>query len=188
MDDGYSVPQFVGDLREIASQEFDDRDIIRRVRPLAKRLALNRDGWLTAEHRTVDERRGIGVHMLSEEDDHSLAVMAVAWSPGYATPPHDHGTWGVVAGVDCVERNVNWRRLDDGSRPGHAEIVDSNEVAVAAGETVGFMPRDIHSVHNDGDGVTVSLHVYGRHVNHTKRSQFDRATNTMKPFVIAITD
>jgi predicted metal-dependent enzyme (double-stranded beta helix superfamily) len=44
----------------------------------------------------------------------------------------------------------------------------------------------IHSVLNDTDEVTVSLHVYGHHVNHTQRSQFDPETRTETPYKVRV--
>jgi hypothetical protein len=34
--------------------------------------------------------------------------------------------------------------------------------------------------------VTVSLHIYGRHVNYTKRSQFDPEEGTEKAFILTV--
>ena len=42
----------------------------------------------------------------------------------------------------------------------------------------------IHSVMNHSDRVTVSLHTYGMHVNHTGRSQFDVEKNLEIPFTV----
>jgi predicted metal-dependent enzyme (double-stranded beta helix superfamily) len=44
-------------------------------------------------------------------------------------------------------------------------------------------PGSIHSVVNESDRVTVSLHVYGKHPNYTGRSQFDADRNLELPFV-----
>ena len=44
----------------------------------------------------------------------------------------------------------------------------------------------IHSVRNETDAVTLSLHTYGMHVNHTTRSQFDLATNVKTDFKVEI--
>jgi predicted metal-dependent enzyme (double-stranded beta helix superfamily) len=49
---------------------------------------------------------------------------------------------------------------------------------------VPFLPDDIHSVTNETDEVTVSLHVYGKHLNYTGRSQFDPDARTDMPFII----
>jgi len=43
----------------------------------------------------------------------------------------------------------------------------------------------IHSVSNDGDCIALSLHIYGRHVNHTQRSRFDPALCTEAPYRLA---
>ncbi|MDC0737502.1 hypothetical protein N6L24_04380 [Cognatishimia sp. SS12] len=39
---------------------------------------------------------------------------------------------------------------------------------------------------NNGRDVAVSLHTYGRHLNHTGRSTFDVAAKTETPFVIKV--
>ena len=47
------------------------------------------------------------------------------------------------------------------------------------------MPQGkIHSVWNDTDRVTTSLHIYGKHVNHTQRSQYDPDKRTETPFKV----
>jgi hypothetical protein len=46
-----------------------------------------------------------------------------------------------------------------------------------------MLPGSIHSVVNETDRVSVSLHVYGKHPNYTMRSQFDPDRNLERPFV-----
>jgi hypothetical protein len=41
-------------------------------------------------------------------------------------------------------------------------------------------------VSNDSDQVTLSLHVYGKHINFTQRSQFDPDEQTEKPFIVHV--
>ena len=53
-------------------------------------------------------------------------------------------------------------------------------------EVVTFQPESIHSVVNETDRVTVSLHIYGKHVNYTIRSQFDPARNEESPFILKV--
>jgi predicted metal-dependent enzyme (double-stranded beta helix superfamily) len=172
----YDVADFIVDLRAIVAECADEMAIIRRVRPLVQRLARD-PVWLKAEHRHCDPDQGFGCRLLHEEPDHSLAVLTVAWLPGRGVAPHNHGTWAVVAGVEGSEKNVFWRRVDDGSRPGYGEIVKDGEKLAGPGDVVAFRPDDIHSIVNESDAVTVSLHCYGRHTNHTDRWQFDPATN-----------
>lgn len=179
----YELKQFVDDLRAIEAERTDPSDVIARVRPLVRELALSRT-WLEPRHYRCDEAQGFGVHLLHEERDHTLAVFAASWLPGRGAPPHNHGTWAVVAGVDGPEKNIFWKRVDDGSRPGYAELIKQGEKVFGAGEVVSFLPDSIHSVVNETDAVTVSLHVYGKHVNYTTRSQFDPAARTEREFKV----
>jgi glyoxylase-like metal-dependent hydrolase (beta-lactamase superfamily II)/rhodanese-related sulfurtransferase/predicted metal-dependent enzyme (double-stranded beta helix superfamily) len=179
----YTLAEFVQALRRITSETQEPRLIVRRVGPLAQRLAVAKD-WLQPQHYLCDQEQGFGVHLLHEEADHTLAVFAIAWLPGRGAPPHNHGTWAVVAGVDGLEKNTFWKRLDNASRPGYAEVVWHGEKVFGPGEVVAFLPHDLHSVTNETPAVTVSLHVYGKHLNYTGRSQFDPSAKTEMPFLI----
>jgi predicted metal-dependent enzyme (double-stranded beta helix superfamily) len=65
--------------------------------------------------------------------------------------------------------------------------VKTGEKVFGAGDVVSFLPDSIHSVTNDTDAVTVSLHVYGKHVNYTTRWQFDPETRIAKEFKVVQT-
>jgi predicted metal-dependent enzyme (double-stranded beta helix superfamily) len=185
MSEAYSLDQYIDDLRRIARETNDEDEIISRVAPLAQRMALQKD-WLRQKHYEVDEAQGFGVHVLHEEPDHTLAVFAVAWAPGRGTPAHDHGTWAVVCGVEGAERNIRYKRLDDGSRPGYAELEVKHDFAADEGELVCMKTGGIHLVRNESDQVTLSLHTYGKHVNHTDRSQFDPEAKTAQSFLVTV--
>lgn len=175
-----ALERFVVDLRDIVRNARDEQQILTRVKPLVSALALSKE-WLLPRHYEALEEQGNGVHLLHEESDHSLAIVAVCWLPGRETLPHNHGTWAVVAGVDGPERNVFWRRLDDGSRAGYAELERIGEHVVGVGEVLTMPTGIIHSVANDTAAVTLTLHVYGRHLNFSPRSQFDVDKRTESP-------
>ena len=181
--EAYGLTDFVADLRALAAQTDDPSRMIQGVRPLALKLAADKR-WVAPEYYHCDEEQGFGVHLLHEEADHALAVFAISWMPGRGAPPHNHATWAVVAGVDGPELNTFWKRVDDGSRPGYAEIVKTSEKAFGEGEVVSLLPDGIHSVLNTTDRVTLSLHVYGKHLNHTGRSTFDPDAKTEQPFIV----
>ena len=86
--------------------------------------------------------------------------------------------------MDGPEENSFWDRLDDGSREGYAELSKRAAKAFVEGEVVALEPDHIHSVMNHSDRVTVSLHTYGMHVNHTGRSQYDVEKNLEIPFKV----
>lgn len=181
------LEQFVTGLRVITARIRDPLAIIERVKPLVLDLARSKT-WLDARHYECDAEQGFGAHVLHEEADHTLAVIAGAWLPGRGAPPHDHGTWALVAGVDGMETNSLWTRIDDRSRPGRAEIRQQSRRLLGPGDVIAFQPDSIHSVVNETDRVTVSLHVYGMHVNYTNRSQFDPERNTEKAFILKTWD
>ena len=177
----YAVADFVEDLRRLSAAHTDDRTLLPEVAPLAKKLATS-PGWVRPEYYDIDEKTGIGVTDIYIEDDHTLMVATVAWAPGGGVLPHDHQTWGIVAGIDGVERNVIWKRTDDGSRDGHAEIHEHRQTNVGAGDVIGFLADDIHSVHNDGERTSLSLHVYGRSLYHVDRNEFVPDENLVRPY------
>lgn len=182
----YSIPQLVADLRRISSETSDEHDILRRVRPLARRAALSRDLWLEKRFYAADPEQGFGLHTLHEEADHSLAIFAVSWLPNRGAPAHNHGTWAVVVGVDGPEKNVFFERTDDGQRPGHAELKKIGEKIFDFGDVLAMPTGGLHSIWNESATTSVSLHIYGRHLNYTGRSQFDPDKRTETPFVVKI--
>lgn len=183
MPEQYSIAQYVGDLRRITAETSDENEIFEQLGPLAKRLAAD-SGWLEDRFHDPDGETGFNAFLLHEEDDHSLAVLAVSWIPGMGVGPHDHGTWAVVVGVEGVERNIRYKRLDDRTNPGYAELKVKDESNAGPGDLVCIRKGGIHAVRNDSDKVTLSLHTYGIHINHTIRSQFDLEACTAKEFKV----
>jgi predicted metal-dependent enzyme (double-stranded beta helix superfamily) len=182
----YSIQDLVIDLRRITSETTDEHQILSRVRPLARQVALSSDSWLEKRLYAADPDQGFGLHLLHEEPDHTLAVFAVSWLPNRGAPPHNHGTWAVVVGVDGPERNVFFERTDDGSRPGYAELKRIGEKSFDFGEVLAMPTGTVHSIWNETDAITLSLHVYGKHINCTGRSQFDPDHGTETPFIVKI--
>jgi predicted metal-dependent enzyme (double-stranded beta helix superfamily) len=173
----YTLQEFIDDLRRITSEVTEERTVLSRVRPLAKRAALAKS-WLTPELYSANQEQGYGVNVLHVEPDNTLFVAAVSWLPGRGAAPHNHGTWAVVVGVDGPERNIFWERQDDRSRLGYAELKKIGEKVCDEGDVVALPTGAIHEVQNETERTTLSFHVYGRHLNHTGRSQFDPTNRT----------
>ncbi len=185
MSEPYTLGRYVEDLRQITRETDNEDEIISRVGPLTRRMAVEKN-WLQQSHYETDDEQGFLAHLLHEEPDHTLAVFAVNWLPGRGAPPHDHGTWAVVAGVEGIERNIRYRRLDDGSRPGHGELEVKHDFNADAGDLICMKTGGIHAVRNETDGITLSLHTYGKHVNYTSRSQFDPESKEKKDFIVRV--
>ncbi len=132
----------------------------------------------------ADPELGFGTTLLHAEPDNSLFIVVDSWLPGRGVRPHDHGTWAVVVGITGTERNIFWERTDDGSRSGYAELSKIREENISEGDVVVMRMGEIHSVVSETDKTTLSFHVYGRHLNHTGRSQFDTERKLEIPFII----
>ena len=183
----YSVEDYVRDIRAIVASETETEAITDRIKPLALKLASD-PGWFEDKYRYTDPDQGVGLHLLHEEDNHDLAVFAIAWAPGRGVDAHNHKTWAVVSGIEGQEHETTYSRRDDGSKPGFADLVATNEETLYPGTAVCCHPEDIHSVINNGDKVAVSLHTYGRHLNHTGRSTFDVQAKTETPLILKVED
>jgi predicted metal-dependent enzyme (double-stranded beta helix superfamily) len=126
------------------------------ARLVADQLRLHLPGpdVLTPEQRLGTPDRAAS-HTLHVEPDGSFSIIAVVWRPDQVTRIHDHTTWcvfGVIQGTeheDVFDADLNLI--------GHSDAV--------AGDVNGFAPPgDIHRVHNTGDEVAISIHVYGTDV------------------------
>jgi predicted metal-dependent enzyme (double-stranded beta helix superfamily) len=100
---------------------------------------------------------GYRSHLLHCEPDGSFSIVAMVWLPGQVTPVHDHVTWCVFGVLQGAEHEELFRLAEDGQ-----SLVRAGSAENTAGDVSGFAPPgDIHRVRNTGDGVTISLHVYG---------------------------
>lgn len=174
------------ELRRARTQARDEIAMLGRVRTIARRAVARKSDWLLPTMCIPDPEQGFGAYLLHEEADHTLAVFVVNWLPGRGTPPHDHGTWAVIAGIDGAERNIFWKRIE--SPAGLAGIAKAGERALGPGDIVALGSDTIHSVVNDGDRLSLSLHIYGRHFNHTQRSRFDPVAGIEFPYRVAVSN
>lgn len=174
------IETLVGDIRRILREAPEGEPMLAA---LTARLApLARDtSWIDAELYETDETQGFGISVLHEEADDGFLLETVCWEPGRGVAPHDHQTWGVVMGLAGEEINVDWRRLDDGAEAGKASLEQAGETLVTGGVVKTFRPDDIHSIRNDSDRPSLSLHLYGRSLAKTDRSEFNPLAGTVVP-------
>lgn len=117
-------------------------------------------GILTDDQREGDPA-GYLSHLLHAEPDGAFSIVAMVWLPGQVTPVHDHVTWCVFGVLQGVEHEELFTLAEDGQ-----SLVRAGSAENTTGEVSGFAPPgDIHRVRNVGDGVTISLHVYGADIS-----------------------
>lgn len=98
-----------------------------------------------------------------------LTVLHAALAPGFRNPPHDHGTWSVVAVYRGTERNVFYRRAG-------ATIVEERRVDVTAPDVVVMRPGVIHAIANPLPTPSHAIHVYGNDHFDASRSMWHPST------------
>jgi hypothetical protein len=92
---------------------------------------------------------------------------------------HDHGPcWVVYGNYQNPTRMRRWRRLDDGSRPGHAEVTLQREFMNEPGQAAAFAVGDIHSIEFGDD--TFFIRVTGGDVETKETHRFDVEKKTVE--------
>ena len=77
--------------------------------------------------------------------DGEMSILLYEVPKGRPIPPHDHGTWETVSVWRGSMRHVVYERVDDGTRPGHAELRAIDDRVLAPGDfAIVAPPRDIH--------------------------------------------
>jgi len=91
---------------------------------------------------------------------------------------HDHGPcWVVYGNYRNPTRMRRWRRLDDGSRPGHAEVTLQRDFMNEPGHASAFAVGDIHSIEYGDD--TIFIRVTGGDVETKETLRFDVEKQTV---------
>ena len=127
--------------------------------------------------------KGSKRYLLQEDPDGRFAVYLLALNPGNESKPHDHTTWAVVTSVEGQELNKVYRRTDDGSADGKAQLELVREVMVEPGVGIALMPEDIHSIHTAGASSTRHLHCYGLALERLDQRQgYDMEQGTVQPY------
>ena len=95
--------------------------------------------------------------------DDSFEAICLCWKPGQGTPVHNHGeSFGVVYVYEGALAVTGFRRDDDGSLPGRAELTPVTQAIAASGSIVMDRVGSIHRLGNPpfASRRVVSLHFY----------------------------
>jgi predicted metal-dependent enzyme (double-stranded beta helix superfamily) len=107
---------------------------------------------------------------------HSYSLQVFVWPPGSGTRIHDHSSWGVYCCIVGSVLEERYERLDDGSRPDHAHLKKIWQLSWSPEDGASsVLPHDggIHRVGNPGDGLAVSVHLYGPRIGMVDGRDYD---------------
>jgi predicted metal-dependent enzyme (double-stranded beta helix superfamily) len=146
---------FIEQLRAIWAAKGDVKSRMEAARPVLEQLV--KDEGLKAISATWPSTEGGKNLLLYVDPEHGFAVNAVVRVPGRRGRPHDHGEawvlYGVLDGTESLER---YDRLDDGSKPGYAEIKLTSVTTGSQGKVDLVPPHDIHA-EQGGDARSVAI-------------------------------
>jgi hypothetical protein len=141
----YTLNKFTDDCREILRSDPNPAGH-RRIRLKLQELLANPE--FVAEHCGPDAEPGIRTIYRDAETDFN--VMVHVYDAGKSGPPHDHGdtdkSWAVYGQAVLHTDMTMWRRVDDGSRDGHAELEMGTSIRLEPAMAANVERDDIHSI------------------------------------------
>ena len=136
--------RFIADLRAIWAGEEDEARRMAKAKPVLEKLVM--DPTLKARSAGWPSTEGRKNLLFYVDPDYHFVVNGVVRVPGRTGSIHDHADawvlYGVLDGTESLER---FDRVDDGSRPGYAELKLSSVTTGAQGKVDLVPPRAIHA-------------------------------------------
>ena len=171
----YDLESFLKDCEEICSKEKRPSSIVLAVSPLLKKLLLADLSFLNKKHFKADKNQ-YARHLVYCNEDESLSLFTMVWSPGQWTPIHDHATWGVVGIVEGTLEEQSFIRED---RDNKIHLEHAGNVLLSKNSVISFVPNPDH-IHQTGvsseSDTTISLHLYGRSLNDYYKYDLEKGT------------
>jgi predicted metal-dependent enzyme (double-stranded beta helix superfamily) len=135
---------FIAELRSIWAAHAENKERMERAKPALERFVMQ--PALKAHSANWPSTEGHKNLLLYVDPDHDFVINAVVRVPGRKGSVHDHADawvlYGLLDGTESLER---YDRLDDGSRPGYAEIKLSSVTTGTQGKVDLVPPRNIHA-------------------------------------------
>ena len=116
---------------------------------------------------------------IGHDDETDVHVLVHGREKAGSSAIHDHGPcWVIYGNYKNPTRMRRWRRLDDGNRPGYAEVELQKEFLNEPGQAAVFAVGDIHSIEFGDD--TFFIRVTGGDVEVQKTLKFDAEKKTVE--------
>jgi predicted metal-dependent enzyme (double-stranded beta helix superfamily) len=135
---------FIAQLRAIWQAESDNQRRMEKAKPLLEQLV--KDEGLRAHSARWPSTEGFKNLLLYVDPQHHFAINAVVRTPGRVGGVHDHADawvlYGVLDGSESLER---YERIDDGMRPGYAELRLASVTTGTQGKVDLVPPQAIHA-------------------------------------------
>lgn len=185
--DTYTVEQLAVDVEAIMAHETQHANIVSQTEPLLARFlsaqTLAEEYCTPATERVASDHQDFSLYRLYKGARKRFNIMSAIWPAGGRSGVHDHAEKWVVEGVYRNKlRTVRYRRQDDGSRTGHAELRETMALDLYPGDVAHVLyPNEaVHDFINPTQEPTVSVHIYGGDITTETLNYFDPAANTVE--------
>jgi predicted metal-dependent enzyme (double-stranded beta helix superfamily) len=149
------LERFIHELRKVWSTNADNQSRMERAKPLLEKFVL--EPALKAHSRDWPSTEGHKNLLLYVDPDYDFVINAVVRVPGRKGSIHDHATawvlYGLLDGTESLER---YDRIDDGKKPGYAELKLASVTTGSQGKVDIVPPRAIHA-EQGGDTRSVAI-------------------------------
>jgi predicted metal-dependent enzyme (double-stranded beta helix superfamily) len=146
---------FVADLRAIWSANAENKDRMEKAKPLLEKFVMQ--PAVKAHSANWPSTEGHKNLLLYVDTDYDFVINAVVRVPGRKGSIHDHADawvlYGLLDGTESLER---YDRVDDGSKPGYAEVKLASVTTGTQGKVDLVPPRAIHA-EQGGDTRSVAI-------------------------------
>jgi predicted metal-dependent enzyme (double-stranded beta helix superfamily) len=176
------LAQYVNELQKLSS--LPTELALQRAAPLVVHL-VNDPSFLEAEilpilEKTSGAKEDWYVAQSYEGENRCFSLQVFVWPPSTRTKIHDHSSWGVYCCALGTVLEERYERLDDGSRPDHANLKEIWQLAWSREDGASsVLPQDggIHRVGNPGDSPAISVHLYGPRIGEVDGRDYDVSRN-----------
>jgi predicted metal-dependent enzyme (double-stranded beta helix superfamily) len=166
---GYTLEKFCADAHAALTRD-SGAGGREEVRVLLEKL-LKDEAFLAKE---CGADAAPGIRTVYRDPETSFNVLVHIYAKGRTSPPHDHGrSWAVYGQAVGWTDMTLWRRRDDGSKEGYADLIQERTFRLEPGMAGRFDPGVIHSIHFE-DGAKF-VRVTGTDLDTIPTSRYDAA-------------
>ena len=183
-----ALRHFVDDFRNVVARESGTPQLLESLKAPVQQL-IDDMSWLEARFlEPVPGQVAAWAVYRSQEPD--LCIFTMVVPPGAATQVHNHLTDGWVGLVQGGQVERHFRRFDDGTRPGYADVRQVDELPIGLGELTPIVhpDADIHQIRTTSSEASVSLHVLCNDLGTVERQSFTPETHGVTNFVSGYTN
>ena len=185
--DTYSVEELAVDVEAVMARETEHANIVAQTEPLLARFltaqTLAEEYCTPTTGRVASDHQDFSLYRLYKGANERFNIMSAIWPAGGSSGVHDHAGKWVVEGIYRNKlHTVRYKRQDDSSQTGHAELRESIALDLHPGDVAHVLyPNEaVHDFINPTQEPTVSVHIYGGDITTETLNYFDPAANTVE--------